>query len=341
MFSVEEGGYDNKVGEFSPAVRTPLSTVIIASKGRESYLRGCLNSLLDQVLGNIEIICIVDSNLSESFQDPRVRIVVHNGSPSEKRNLGIKLAKSDYLAFIDDDAQAPRDWILKGTKFLEQEEVVGGPNLVHQEDTLKQRASDAFYSSKFGSFREVYRYRKEKGRLYADNLGTVNLFIRKSTILRAGGFDGNYWPGEDTNLCERLKKKGVKLRYSPELFVYHHRRDTLIGHVKQIWRYAVYRGTSFLKGERNYFYFLPSILLLLLIALIAISIAIDPILLLAIVIFAIAISFCAFLDFYLRSANLKVALLGLLILWPSHLAYSTGVIRGLLRPTRMANVAGI
>lgn len=310
----------------------PSASVIIASSGKETYLNECLMSLLNQSVDKIEIICIVDSERQMPITDSRIRTIIDNRSPSTKRNIGISLASSDVIAFIDDDAQAPPDWIAKGIKMLEQECVAGGPNIVHPNDSTKQKASDAFFSSWFGSFREVYRYRPMKEKTYADNLGTVNLFTRRSTIVEVGGFDGSYWPGEDTNLCERLKKRGIRLRYDATLFVYHHRRDTLRGHLKQIWRYAVYRGSAFLKGEVNYFYLGPSLILISLIALVAFSIDLDRLLLIPIILASALISTCAFLDFYRRHVDLKVAFLGLMLFWSSHLVYGVGVIKGLIWP---------
>ena len=65
--------------------------------------------------------------------DPRVRIIrAANPNPAFRRNLAADQAQGRYLAFIDDDATAPPDWLKKAVAFLEDHPLwagVGGPNL--------------------------------------------------------------------------------------------------------------------------------------------------------------------------------------------------------------------
>lgn len=308
----------------------PIISIIIASNSNANYLEKCIDSLLRQSLKNIEIICLPDYEVKLPFKDPRVIMIDRKISPSEKRNLGASIAKSDYIAFIDDDAYAPVEWLETGVKLLAEETFVGGPNIIPPEDNVRQKASDVFFSSYLGSFREVYRYRPQKKTRYVDNLGTVNMFIHKNVFLALGGFEGKFWPGEDTHLCETLKKNGIRLRYEPKLYVYHHRREVLYSHVKQIWRYAKYRGISLKYGEVNYYYYVPSLIMLVVIGLIAYAAMFNIAVLIIIVGLISGLSVFAFANFYLGSRSKIVALFGVITLWASHVAYATGVIYGLI-----------
>jgi glycosyltransferase involved in cell wall biosynthesis len=91
-----------------------ISSIIPVYNG-ERYLKQCLNSLINQTLGDIEIICVDDGSTDRSLdilneyaqQDSRI-IVIHqeNSGVSAARNLGIQNASGEYIHFIDND-----DWI--------------------------------------------------------------------------------------------------------------------------------------------------------------------------------------------------------------------------------------
>lgn len=76
------------------------------------YLRPALDSVVDQTLREIEIICIDDGSTDKSLgilkeyqqKDSRIRIVTQNNAgPSAARNKGITRARGEYIAFLDAD----------------------------------------------------------------------------------------------------------------------------------------------------------------------------------------------------------------------------------------------
>ena len=85
-------------------------SIIVPTYNGEQYILKCINSLLDQTLKEIEIIVIDDGstdntkNLVLSIKDPRVKYYYQkNQMQGAARNYGIKLAKGEYIAFVDDD----------------------------------------------------------------------------------------------------------------------------------------------------------------------------------------------------------------------------------------------
>ena len=87
-------------------------SVIMPIYNAYDYLRPAIDSVLDQTLKEIELICIDDGSTDSSFelikeyqqQDERVRIVTEtNAGPALARNNGIKRARGEYLAFLDAD----------------------------------------------------------------------------------------------------------------------------------------------------------------------------------------------------------------------------------------------
>lgn len=94
-------------------------SVIVPVFNQQKYLRKCLDSIINQSLRDIEIICIDDGSTDLSFQilseynwkDNRVQIFSQNNKGvAEARNFAINQAKGKYLAFIDSD-----DWYYDDT----------------------------------------------------------------------------------------------------------------------------------------------------------------------------------------------------------------------------------
>ena len=90
----------------------PKVSVIIPVYNVEPYLRNCLDSVINQTLKDIEIICINDGSTDNSlsvlneYKSKDNRIVVidkKNEGVAITRNLGIKIVSGDYISFIDAD----------------------------------------------------------------------------------------------------------------------------------------------------------------------------------------------------------------------------------------------
>ena len=90
-------------------------SVILPIYNQEKYLTKALNSLQKQTLRDIEIICINDGSQDNSLKlleefaenDSRIKIInQQNHGSGPARNKGLKLAKGEYIAFLD-----PDDWL--------------------------------------------------------------------------------------------------------------------------------------------------------------------------------------------------------------------------------------
>lgn len=90
----------------------PKVSVIIPVYNVEEYLPKCLDSVINQTLKDIEIICINDGSTDNSLgilneyasKDNRIKIIdQENQGVSSARNKGIAIARGEYLAFLDGD----------------------------------------------------------------------------------------------------------------------------------------------------------------------------------------------------------------------------------------------
>lgn len=88
-------------------------SIIVPVYNVENYVSKCLDSLVNQTLSNIEIIVINDGSTDNSidiikkyeqkYQDKMIVIDKKNEGVGEARNCGIKVAKGEYLGFVDSD----------------------------------------------------------------------------------------------------------------------------------------------------------------------------------------------------------------------------------------------
>ena len=93
----------------------PMVTILVAVYNASAYLSQCLDSLLNQTLTDLQIICIDDHSTDSSLQllneyrskDSRIEVLAlpENHGQAYARNEGLKQARGEYVCFLDAD-----DW---------------------------------------------------------------------------------------------------------------------------------------------------------------------------------------------------------------------------------------
>ena len=95
-------------------------SVIIPVYNSAQYLRMCLESIIQQSLTDIEIICIDDGSTDNSSNilneyalfDRRIKIIKQkNSDPAAARNTGLREATSEYVVFLDSDDWFEQDYL--------------------------------------------------------------------------------------------------------------------------------------------------------------------------------------------------------------------------------------
>ena len=90
----------------------PLISVIIPVYNAERFLYECVYSVINQTYSNLEIILVDDGSpdhcpdICDDFAEKDKRVKVFhkdNGGVSSARNMGLDLAKGDYIVFLDAD----------------------------------------------------------------------------------------------------------------------------------------------------------------------------------------------------------------------------------------------
>lgn len=97
-----------------------LVSIIIPVYNSEHTLQGCLNSVISQTWNNIEIIIVDDGSTDNSYSicqsyaqsDYRIRVFRQlNSGPGAARNVGLQVAKGDYIYFVDSDDVIDRNLV--------------------------------------------------------------------------------------------------------------------------------------------------------------------------------------------------------------------------------------
>lgn len=212
------------------------ATILILTRDRLPKLLRCLERLLPQLAEGDEAL-VVDTGSKdgtpEAFErepPPGVRLVRFTGSGSwaEARNFAVDLARGEHLAFLDDDCYAAPDWIARGKAALAECDAAGGfveplASLVFLDWWIPEMGWLAGLS--------VPGHRThEAGSVYYPF--TANLWVRAEAARRerfqelGGEFSqreaDRYATGrEDAEWWRRLRLKGYRTRFDPEMRVEH------------------------------------------------------------------------------------------------------------------------
>ena len=240
-------------------------SIIIPVKEINDYIRQAMKYYADLEYDKYEILIFPDYMSDEDF--PHTRIIPSGEvGPADKRDMALQYAEGEIFAFIDDDAYPAKDWLKNAVRYFANPEVgaVGGPAVTAPDDDIWQQASGKIYESFLCSGAYTYRYLPKEEREVED-LPSVKLIVRRDVFEQIGGYDSNYYPGEDTKLCLDIVESGKKIIYSPDVLVYHHRRKVFMQHLKQATNYAKHRGyfaKALPKTSCKPAYFIPSLFVL-------------------------------------------------------------------------------
>lgn len=298
--------------------KKPKFSIIIPIRVENDYLKETLKHLHSQSYKSYEILVITDK-------------ISNTSNPSIKRNIGAKMAKGDYLAFLDDDSYPHHDWLQNTFQLITNHpdfSAFCGPALTPPNDDIYQQASGYVWSSFLGSGGAgIYRSQISSPR-FVDDYPTVNFIVKKTVFDQIGGFNPSHWPGEDTIFCLDLINQSHKIYYHPSIIVYHHRRSVFRQHLAQTNRYALHRGhfaRIYPKNSLKLGYIIPSLFLFYLI-LIPFHQVIWP---LYVYLFLLLLTT---INIFLHSKSLKLSFLSSTTIVITHLAYGLNFIKGFFTP---------
>ncbi len=167
----------------------PKVSVIIPAYNAEKYIAETLDSVVNQTYSDFEVIIVDDGSkdgtvsIIKQYQGKypeKIRLIQkENGGPASARNVGIKVATGEYIAFIDaDDLWLPRK-LEKQISFFESQPTQVG--LVYTDG--KKFDDDGTWT-----LPEHLRHNYIEGRIYKDLLRS-NVIPNQSVVVRNECFD--------------------------------------------------------------------------------------------------------------------------------------------------------
>jgi GT2 family glycosyltransferase len=209
----------------------PRVSVVVCSCNGATTLRDCLDGLLELDYPDYEVIVVndgsTDATASIAAGYPFRLIDTPNQGLSCARNTGLRAAGGEIVAYIDDDARPDPQWLLHlaGT-FMEGDwAAAGGPNLTPPDDTP---LADCVGNAPGGPIHVLLSDR------HAEHVPGCNMAFRRSALVELGGFDPQFrCAGDDVDVCWRLHERGLQIGFSPAAVVWHHRRGSVRGFLRQ------------------------------------------------------------------------------------------------------------
>jgi glycosyltransferase involved in cell wall biosynthesis len=209
---------------------TPLVSVIIPVYNVEKYLSQCLDSIVNQTLKDIEIICINDASTDDSLailqeyarRDDRF-IIINNetnvGAPGAVKNEGLKQASGEYIGFVDSD-----DWIDENYFLILYNNAVAYDCDISASTKIIIHKNDKTYSSPCRETKKLLVTSNER-RVFIKTFGTNCSKIYRRNFIRANGIF--CWPklniAED-NYFSCLSEVSANKIITTKKVAYHYRR---------------------------------------------------------------------------------------------------------------------
>lgn len=246
--------------------KQPMVSIIIPVRAINHFITESMSYLQKLHWQNYEIL-IFPNQPNKKYKQPKTRVIPSGEvGPAIKRDLALRYAQGELLAFIDDDAFPSKDWLNAALPHFQDPQIaaVGGPGVTPLNASFLEQASGWVSASPVGAGPYTYRFIPMKRRL-VDDYPSMNLIVRKDVFEKVGGFDSHYYPGEDTKLCLDIINLGYSIMYEPKAFVHHHRRPLWLPHLKQNGGFGIHRGffaRILPKTSAKPIYFLPTLLVI-------------------------------------------------------------------------------
>lgn len=223
---------------FSHAARRPRISVVICSLNGARTIRDSLEACTRLNYPDYEVIVVSDGSTDATPRIAReydVRLIcTKNQGLSAARNVGLKEATGEIIAYIDDDAYPDSDWLgYLATAFECSRHVgVGGPNIPPPNDGFVA----ACVANAPGGPNHVLLYDDT-----AEHIPGCNMAFRKEALKEVGGFDRRFRAaGDDVDLCWKLQARGWTIGFHPAAIDWHHRRNS----VRTYWRQQIGYGKA-------------------------------------------------------------------------------------------------
>ena len=191
-----------------------LVSVIIPCYNGEKFIGEAIESVINQTYQNLELIIVNDGSTDNSKEiidkyrtDQRIKYVQHDANKgiAKTKNTGIRLARGDYLAFLDhDDVWLPNKLEMQVNCFKDQEEDVGMvcTGMIFTDEKLKSQR--IFMGFKDDNQKELIKS------LYLQPTNSSSIMmIKKNCFSKVGFFDEGLYGWDDFEMWMRIASQYI------------------------------------------------------------------------------------------------------------------------------------
>jgi hypothetical protein len=203
------------------------AAVIVPTIGTDQLVRRCVRTIAATHPG-VPIIVLADEAEADDLQPDALVVVTGPITIAAKRNLGARLTEADVLAFIDSDAWPAPGWLDAAIAELDADPgvaAVGGPNVSPDDATGGERYVGMAHHSFLVDGWWTYRKDRRAPAKDVPALPSCNLVVRRQDYDALGGMREELFTAEDTDFCARLVETGRRIRFVPEVLVFHKDRS--------------------------------------------------------------------------------------------------------------------
>lgn len=204
---------------------------------RRELLRRALESLHLQTV-NAEIIVVDNGSSDDSTQlsalFPETKWIVNSENLGfcEANNQGISAASGNFIALLNNDAEACPEWLASLHACFDRPEIgmAASKIVVWEDPTLIDKVGHLIYPDgqnrgRGTGQRDLGQFDQQEEVLWPDGCAAM---YRKTMLDEIGGFDEDLFAyGDDAELGLRARIAGWRCLYEPKALVRHHRGSTL------------------------------------------------------------------------------------------------------------------
>lgn len=210
-------------------------SVVVLAWNSERFMEGCLDALQRSQGVQLEIICVDNASTDRSHEIAEAHPATTKALRSEinrgcagGNNFGWRAATAPYVVFINPDCRVQPDALRELVAPLAEDETIGvtGARLYYPSTRILQHAGGILHPN---AMCEHHGMGKEDDELSAttrdvDYVTGALIGFRRADLESLDGFDEELHPAyyEETDLCERLKARGKRIRYVASAIAYHH-----------------------------------------------------------------------------------------------------------------------
>lgn len=214
------------------AFQNPLVSVVVPVRNGARDLPALVASLERQTLPRDRFEVVVGDDGSTDGAAAAIAtsdgwIRVAPGPPLNSyaaRNRAASIARAPVLAFCDGDCTPEPEWLEAGLRALEQADLAAGRIVFRVPDKVT-----------VWTLMDIDTFKDHRVQIKVANAETANLFVRRESFDRAGGFDDSLPEHGDFDFVSRCVQAGARLAFAADAVVGHPTRDEARPFLRTVW----------------------------------------------------------------------------------------------------------